>query len=286
MKTWVVGAIALAVSVAALGCSDPPKGPPVAAADLCKEWSGAICEAGRSCCSRTVSGDTKGCIEVHKARCAAELLPIVADPRTGYSAARAGEWVAGLRAARDRCSTASDGADGAESSGLIGFVTAFDGTGEVGADCTPTDPTLRQLLLSRLSCGPKNRCRLTLRSNGSLRGDCEALPPDGRRTADDLACSHLHDCRFDEWCDLPDPWRPGLWGECQPPRADGWRCGSAVECRGRQCPGGPDGGMPTCSTPTGDQRYCPPSVEARDGGVGDGGTGDGGAGNPGDGGPG
>jgi hypothetical protein len=248
---------ALALSwIAAIGCKSSgesttggaggPAGPAVPAAELCKELAQIACDADQKCCDAgkvvppvmAGSGGSGGgggdgghggsapppplppsCLSAQSLACDNTAGKLALDPRTGYDPARGGDFVAKVRALGEACWK--------DPIAYPSFVAAFPGTGALGADCTPDDTTAPSLRAAALSCQGGAACRLSLRADGKPQGTCE-------KRSDD-ACSHALDCPSGQWCDLPSPWSPGLWGSCRPLRANGWKCQGDLECESATC---------------------------------------------------
>lgn len=208
----------LLVALCSTACEGQSDGTPVAAEALCERVAFVICDADEACFPEHATGD---CVEVQTEACEASLLPLATDPRLRYDARRAGAFVAALEDDGEACWARHRAYDG--------LLNAFLGTGLPGADCTPEDDGTPALLVSSLSCSGGAACRVHLRADGTTEGVCEARV--------DGTCSHPLDCRSGQYCSLPASWHPGVWGECRPLRADGWACGSDLECASRFCDG-------------------------------------------------
>lgn len=203
-------------------------GPPVAASALCGEIADIVCEANTRCCR---DRDTS-CDATQTATCERTLGQFIQDPRLNYVPEHGGLLLEQLRAASTMCWS--------EPFRYDVIASLFEGTGAVGADCTPDERggaiASSELQRAALSCRGDATCRIHLGSDDLAEGVCEA-----RVTSGSSACSHAYDCPADTWCNLPANWRPGDWGRCQPLRADGWMCGSGLECASGYC--GRDGCM-------------------------------------------
>lgn len=194
----------------------------IAAEDLCARIVDVVCRVDARCCGTT----SPRCDEEQTDECEAAIQPLVDDPRLGYDPAGGAALIASLEARGESC--------GSEPLDYAALLDTFAGTGVAGADCTPPDLSTASLRISALSCAGDLACRLHLRADGTSEGECAAR-------ADD-ACSHPLDCGADQFCSLPEDWRPGVWGTCRPLRADGWACESDLECASRHCDG-------TCGAP-------------------------------------
>jgi hypothetical protein len=195
-----------------------PAGTPVQSDELCGEIARVVCDTNDDCFP---DHELEDCLEAQLDACGDVIQPLVDDPRLAYDAVQGGAFVASLEDRAETCWESPVDYDA--------FVDVFLGTGPAGADCTPARMDATSLRTSALSCAGSGACRLYLRADGSPEGVCEA------RT--DRACSHAVDCGAAEFCSLPDRWQPGVWGDCRPLRADGWSCGSDLECASRFCDG-------------------------------------------------
>lgn len=218
----------------------------VDAADFCVELSAIVCASNERCCGGVVAGEGDDEVDggvVEEASCEAQQLEacrasvdaLLEDPRTAYAPERGQAYLDALRADAEGCF--------AEPPRLADLLEVFQGTGAEGADCTPAsvadDAALR---VSQLSCADGLTCHLYRRSDGSPIGVCEPREDD--------ACSHRFDCAAGQWCNLPDAWEPGRWGNCQPLKTNGWGCTSDLECASQYCDT-----TRTCADPL-EQRYC------------------------------
>ena len=199
-----------------------PVGPPIAASDLCGEIADIVCEANTRCCR---DRDT-ACVPTQTATCEETLGRLIEDPRLAYVPEQGGLLLEHLEARAAMCWS--------EPFRYDEITSLFEGTGDVGADCTPAERggsiTAPELRLAALSCSGDTACRIHLSRDGAAEGVCEA-----RGTSGNDACSHAFDCPAATWCNLPSNWRPGDWGRCQPLRANGWACGTGLECESGYC---------------------------------------------------
>ena len=218
------------------GTTPLPAGKPVSAADFCDRVADVVCSSESECCSAGSAGwpGADDCVTKQVAACRGTIGDLVEDPRTGYDATAGGKVVAALEAAAKGCF--------AEPISVAQVTTAFKGTGELGANCTPESTSSHALMISALSCSTGSSCRLYLKGDGSPMGVCEDRKDD--------SCSHAFDCPSNQWCDLPAGWKPGVWGECHPLRTDGWSCASDRECQSSFCDA-----SRRCA-PAGERRYC------------------------------
>lgn len=194
----------------------------IAADQLCARIAQAVCQADARCCNTSPTD----CVEEQTEECEDAIQPLVDDARLGYDPIAGAALVASLEERGESC--------WAQAPDYGALLAAFAGTGVAGADCTPPNLSTSSLRESALSCARGLACRLSLRADGSYEGECAAR-------ADD-ACSHPLDCGPEQFCSLPQDWRPGVWGTCRPLRADGWACESDLECASRYCDG-------TCGQP-------------------------------------
>jgi len=209
-------------SVLATGCEAKPidEGAPVAAERLCGEIAELVCDTEASCCDGAPSTT---CVVKQSQNCDETIGALIDDPRLAYSPAAGGRLLAQLEVRAAGCWAAPFR--------YSEVVALFQGSGDVGADCTPSrSDSAQELSSAALSCRAGTACRLHLAADGTPQGFCEA-----RATSDATACSHAYDCTGDSWCNLPTSWRPGDWGRCQPLRADGWDCNSSLECASGYC---------------------------------------------------
>jgi hypothetical protein len=257
----------------AAGGGGGPIGTPVAAEDLCKKLATIACKADDACCDGKKAAQETGsggagtagqggaggasagganpgsggaapkpapvdCLTRQLAACTASLGKLVTDPRTGYDPAQGGALVAKVAAAGDACfkDLGDAGAGGGAGGGGAGayaplpydaFAATLRGTGKAGASCTPDDGSVAALRVAAFSCADGTRCHIYLRADGAPEGVCEKPTDDG--------CSHPLDCAAGSWCDLPADWKPGVWGQCRPLRANGWSCSSDLECESYLC---------------------------------------------------
>lgn len=229
----------------------PSGGKPLSADAFCTEVAKLVCSANESCCESSSSGlpdsgasswpeggtdagPSVSCHDEQVAACRGSIGELVEDPRTGYVPAKGGAILEALQAAGEGCWE--------KPVSYTSVTEVFQGTGDVGTNCTPDDSSAQALLLSSLSCRSGSSCRLYLKSDGAPLGVCEA------RTDD--SCSHRFDCPAGNWCDLPAGWKPGMWGECHPLRTEGWSCSSDLECASSYCDA-----AKRCAPPSA-RRYC------------------------------
>lgn len=221
---------------------------PVAAEDFCAALVAIVCDANARCCGGVVEatpdagvgeGSDAGmpmvsCETPQLAACRATVDELVDDPRLAYDPERAGAYLASLEARADGCfATAPQ---------LAELFTIFAGTGVAGADCTPPSFDEAGIRIAQLSCADGLSCLLQRRADGSNRGVCD--------TRVEGECSHAFDCGAGQWCNLPNDWVPGLWGTCQPLKADGWECSDDQQCASLYC-----GVDRVCASPP-EGRYC------------------------------
>lgn len=207
---------------------------PVAAEDFCATLVAIVCDANARCCGGVVeatpdagvgAGSDAGapepttCEAPQLAACRATVDELVDDPRLAYDPERAGAYLASLEARADGCfATAPQ---------LAELFTIFAGTGVAGADCTPPSFDEAGIRIAQLSCADGLSCLLQRRADGSNRGVCD--------TRVESECSHAFDCGAGQWCNLPNDWVPGLWGTCQPLKANGWECSDDQQCASLYC---------------------------------------------------
>ncbi|MBX7194546.1 MAG: LamG domain-containing protein [Sandaracinaceae bacterium] len=211
-------AAGLALSLSALGCAENA-GTPVEASALCAEVARVVCEADARCFDGSMTRAT--CLEAQRDACEPTVGALADDQRLAYDPGRAGAFLASLEESAQSCWARPIDHDA--------FLAIFEGTGQEGADCTPSGTSASALRISALSCADGNACRLHLRVDGSPEGVCEAR--------NDGACSHPLDCEAGSYCSLPGRWQPGAWGECRPRRTNGWACTSDLECQSLHCDG-------------------------------------------------
>jgi hypothetical protein len=186
LRTRLFYFFSLSLAVAPLAACGQPMGvvdaKPIAAAALCGEIATVLCNADATCCR----SHSETCVVDQRTACETVLSPLVDDPRLGYDERRGGFLVDTLRIQAEQCWQ-----DAPDYEALVG---AFGGTGQAGADCTPRDLSKGALRVSALSCAQGTACRLYLRADDSVEGECAA------RTDD--ACSHPLDCGANEFCSL------------------------------------------------------------------------------------
>ncbi|MCB9620640.1 MAG: hypothetical protein H6724_14465 [Sandaracinus sp.] len=212
---------------------------PIAAEDFCDALVAIVCDANERCCDGVLEasdpeGDPATCEAPQRAACRATVEELVDDPRTAYVPERAGAYLAALETRAAGCF--------AEPPQLAELYEVFAGTGVEGADCTPPSFDEDGLRVAQLSCGDGLSCHLEHRADGSDRGVCEPRI--------EGECSHALDCGAGRWCNLPSDWVPGLWGTCQPLKANGWDCSNDQQCASLYC-----GVNRVCATPP-PGRYC------------------------------
>ena len=199
-----------------------PVGPPIAASALCGEIADIVCDANATCCRDRDSA----CVATQTATCEETLGRFIEDPRLAYVPEQGGLLLEQLEARAAMCWS--------EPFRYDEIASLFEGTGTALADCTPIERggtiASTELQLAALSCSGDTSCRIHLGSDNSAEGVCER-----RATSGNDVCSHAFDCPRETWCNLSSNWRPGDWGRCQPLRANGWACGSGLECESGYC---------------------------------------------------
>jgi hypothetical protein len=239
VRPWLL----LAGLLAFLGCQQSKEesvtpGRAVAATDLCTELATIACETDKTCCTSSNvaapsdagpdvaapadAGPVESCADTQLRRCRATLGRLLDDPRLAYVPERGGKLVDAVRAAAKTCWATPIRYDD--------VAAIFAGSGAVGTDCTPPEINGAELRSSSLSCAGDAACRLYLASDGTNEAACEA-----RTETNADACSHAFDCGAARFCKLPNDWKPGLWGRCQPLRGEGWQCTSGRECESGFC---------------------------------------------------
>ncbi|MCZ7682824.1 MAG: hypothetical protein M5U28_30115 [Sandaracinaceae bacterium] len=214
---------------------------PVQASEFCLAAAELQCFAYFNCCG-TAPTRTEGlfadCVAEQSRACAEnDISRLLVDPRTGYDARIAGEVLREGYGLAEACDGDGVLSWSVERSGVQRILT---GTVESGDPCTPRDTSVATFDYPALfSCvGSDRACVPVAASDWS----CLARRSEGQ------SCIIYFDCQDGMMCE----WSP--LGTCQPRRADGATCGSAVECQSLFC----DAATGRCRAATQNDVFCNP----------------------------
>ncbi len=258
--TWRPGALVAVAAAAAIGCGpggagggEPidagpggaadaarlvdatppvPDAGPVAASDLCNQFTTLLCEAEQACCTNAATryATVAECFAAQNPGCLTDLQALATDPQTGYDPAVARAELDKIAARMATCDV-NIGPWFVSQNGLLGV---FRGTVASGGDCSPASASDKAPVLS---CQSPSVCRLMAIP---LSGQC-GTP----RTQGDSCVTEL-ECEAGLRCEPPETFN----GECVARLADGAGCSVNGDCTSLICEAS------SCVARTADRIYC------------------------------
>ncbi len=207
---------------------------PIAATDFCNELTTALCAAEQSCCTDapTRHGTTAECFAAQNPGCLQDVQASATNSRTGYDPVVARAVLNDLEAKMGICSPDI----GQWFVSHQGLLKMYQGTVQVGGDCTPANSNDA---VSVLSCQAPAVCQLSV-VGIEASGTCGTV-----RSPGDSCLSEI-ECQDGLRCDPPaDP-----SGECTSRRANGSSCDIDGDCESLICEDS------DCEPNTVDRVYC------------------------------
>ncbi len=194
---------------------------PIAATDFCNELTTLLCAAEQSCCTdaATRHATTAECFAAQNSGCVQDVQGPATNSRTGYDPVVARAVLNDLAAKTGTCNPDI----GQWFVSHQGLLKMYQGTVQVGGDCTPANSSDA---VSVLSCQVPAVCQLSV-SGFEAVGTCGTV-----RSPGDSCLSEI-ECQDGLRCDPPED--PS--GECKSRRSNGSSCDVDGDCESLICEG-------------------------------------------------